>query len=125
MPRGSLVFAHETSPSAFPAPKAWLPALELPGLHFFPPAAKERCRPSSKLSIPERSQAEVMGKAGFKGSRFQRDVRQWLLPTPFHVPAGRSGGPAAQLSPGAEGEGRKELPPSEGTETAAGFGQGR
>lgn len=56
MPWGSLVFAHETSPSAFPMPKACLPSLEPPGLHFPPQQPKERCRPSSKFSIPEHIQ---------------------------------------------------------------------
>lgn len=41
MPRGSLVLAHETSPSVFSTPKPCLPALEPPGLHFFPSSQGE------------------------------------------------------------------------------------
>lgn len=78
MPDGSLVFARETSPSAPPTSKAWLPALELPGLHFSPQQPRRGADPAARCS-----QGGVMGRGGLEGSRFQRDVRHGCCPPPF------------------------------------------
>lgn len=103
------------------------------------PGSQERHRLTSSLSRPSQksSQDGVMGSEGLKGSKFKRDMRQSLIPaassrsfgtaccwqprfciragSPEQAGAGQGAGfPTAQLSPAAQEEGRKELPPGRG-----------